>query len=56
VLEYEVVAVMVWPRTRGDAASTDLNKAYTVKTARLVYHVNMEVTLLHSNPCGIFTN
>jgi hypothetical protein len=28
---------------------------HTVKTARLIYHVNMEVTLLHSNPCGIFT-
>jgi hypothetical protein len=26
---------------------------YTVKTARLVYHLNMEVTLLQSNPCGI---
>lgn len=25
----------------------------TVKTARLVYHLSMEVTLLHSNQCGI---
>ncbi len=27
---------------------------YTVRTARLIYHLNMEMTLLHSNPCGIF--
>jgi hypothetical protein len=28
----------------------------TVKTARLFYHLNMEMTLLHSNPFGIVTD
>jgi hypothetical protein len=29
---------------------------HTIKTARLFYHLNMEMMLLHSNPCSIFTD
>ncbi len=38
----------------GSCKGSAVPPAYTVRTARLIYHLNMELTLLHSNPCGIF--
>jgi hypothetical protein len=48
------VMELVVVRKKGNKERSGLG--YTVITARLIYHLKMELTLLHSNPWGIFTS